>query len=278
MKIPAPKPGIHPNVPFEDYCSWDALNHSKLKRIIEGCSMRSFKAGLADDDSPAKIFGRAAHMAFLEPDRFVSSFALAPVNPGTQKAYGYDTKKYQEACAAQPDKVLLASEDVDGCKLLVQNIRDHPVARDVFERRGMAEVCIVWVCPITGLVCKGRIDYLNNYSTDLKSTTCAAPPSLSSDIVNFFYHTQAAFYEIGKEVLKIEAPHTLVFLEKKTWDVAVHEIDEPTMAIAKNLVTDALRKVAACQKAKFYPGYTQNGIESIGAPMWYLKRYADAEV
>jgi len=287
--VPAPKPGIYPNVPFEKYVEWNAFNHSRLKPLIKGCSMRSFKRGRTDQDTPAKVFGRAGHMAFLEPDRFAAAVALAPINPTTQKAYGYDTKKYMEACAAQPGKVLLSEEDIEGCKLLVKNIREHPVARDVFERKGMAEVCIVWTCPITGLLCKGRIDYLNNYSVDVKTTECAAEEALSSDIVKFFYHTQDAFYDIGRRTLGIDASHTLAFVEKETWDVAMHCIDEPTVAIAETLVKEALNKIAACQRAEAaakdvagkeqaWPGYTQHGIQPIGAPLWYLKKFADAEV
>ena len=71
------------------------------------------KEGLiADEDRPAYLVGRAAHVRILEGhDRYQEEFAfVGPINPATGKPYGALTKKVQEWADAQGKSVLTETQ------------------------------------------------------------------------------------------------------------------------------------------------------------------------
>jgi len=75
----APAPGIHFDVPFDVYRSWDALNWSLLKYV--GRSMEAYKYHHDNDDpeeTEAKADGRLFHTAALEPAKLRKVYAVRP--------------------------------------------------------------------------------------------------------------------------------------------------------------------------------------------------------
>jgi len=82
-RTPAPEPGIYPDVPFDEYAAWDAVNHSTLKTAE--VSLERYKhcrdtgGGV---DSAARLEGRVLHAYLLEPavaaTRYVATPALRP--------------------------------------------------------------------------------------------------------------------------------------------------------------------------------------------------------
>ena len=72
-RIPAPPPGMYPDVPFHQYRLWDAYNWSALKEV--NWSLKRFKAAwddLAEEepDSDAREDGHALHAGLARYFRF----------------------------------------------------------------------------------------------------------------------------------------------------------------------------------------------------------------
>lgn len=274
---PAPAPGIYNNTDFDEYASWDAVNHSRLKKVEQ--SPLHFQQSVTEE-TPALVVGKAAHYALLEPDVFARRVRLAPINPKTGNAYGYETKAYYEACCAAPSgTILLSQDDLDACTAMRRAVWSHPAAKDILSEKAASEVSLVWKDPGTGLACKARGDRVSaNWWVDFKTTENASPVAFAKSVAEYGYHTAQAFYDLGRSAWKITAQPVLIVAEKRPpYAVAVYEIGEETMGIARTLVGEWLAKVAACLKTKNWHGYDE-GITALDAPLWYLKKFADAEV
>lgn len=280
MKIDPPKPGIYPNTPFETYVSWNAMNHSTLKKIAK--SAAHFKHALdnpEDRETDSKRFGTSAHALVLEPDKFSSMVVPAPVNPKTGEPFGSGTKAWAEYAEQHKGKLVLTPDELDRLQAVAKKLHSHSSASPLLRSAGMNEVAIVWDDPTTGLRCKGRVDRLVERfgRVDLKTCESAAWSDLSSSMVNYGYHTQDAFYAMGCDALGVtgegsafvcvesEAPH----------EIAVYTTGPDTMGIARTLVGEWLREIVKCQSSGEWPGYSKD-VQVVDAPEWYFKRFASA--
>ncbi|KKK91128.1 hypothetical protein LCGC14_2716080, partial [marine sediment metagenome] len=67
-------PGVYPSVPMVEYHDWDAASNGRLNYFMRSpAHMKSYLEN-AQAETPAMVFGRAAHMAILEPDVFGSTY------------------------------------------------------------------------------------------------------------------------------------------------------------------------------------------------------------
>lgn len=276
MKIAAPKPGKYPNTPFDLYALWDARNHSQL-RLIERSPLHFQQSVL--EDSPAKIVGRAAHLCLLEPHAFAEQVMLAPVNPKTGKSYGYDTLMYAGAAAECPGSILLSEEDMEACMAMRKAVWAHPGARDILAEQAVSELSCVWKDGASGILCKMRGDRVSGrWWVDFKTTEDASPVAFARSVVDYGYDTAQAFYDLGRKAHGITATPVLIVAEKKPpYAVAVYEIGEQTMGTARTRVNEWMARLERCLREKAWPGYDE-AITTIEAPVWHLKKFADAEV
>ena len=281
--IPCPVPGVYPNIPFETYCGWDALNHSKLRRV--GKTPRHFHDGPPDKETDSKVFGVGFHEMMLEPARFAARVIGAPINNLTGEPYGRDTKAWAKYAADHPGKLILTPEEMDKIVAMRDRILEHHEASLFFDPASgaMFEVCIVWDCPITGLRCKGRVDVWvprpNRMVArlDLKTTIDASPEGFDPSMVRYGYHTQDAFYEMGCKALGHDSYGLLLPIETdRPHEMRLAPIESQTLAIGRYLVNDWLRKVKLCQETGVWPGYEASSSVAFKATEWYLKQFATA--
>lgn len=281
---PVPRVGIHPNVPFEQYVAWDALNHSTLK--VMGDSPKHFKYARDEAEpysSDALRFGTLMHTLLLEPERFAEITAPAPINEKTGKPFGMETKAWAEYAAEHPGKILVGEEELARLRIMAREIRKHEDAKVLFEEASQREVCIVWDCPVTGVRCKGRVDLLISLGdkkyirADLKSCTSARISDLESSLTGLAYHTQDAFYAMGMEALGLKSSSMIIAAESaRAHDVVVYEINDETRIAANTEVNEWLADLRRCNETDHWPGYAERLIQ-IGAPLWYFKKFANGE-
>lgn len=275
-----PEPGLYRDIPFEDYCGWKALNHSALRKVAR--SLEHFKDAIdhpADDDTVSKRFGRGCHTLILEPAKF-KNVIDGPINDKTNKSYGMDTKAWTEFEAAHPGKVVMPREDRDRLARLAARVVAHPDAGPLIKMPGEAEVCIVWDCPITGMRCKGRIDKRipGQVRVDLKSTENASDEAMAKSIIDYNYHTQDAFYDIGCAALGLPEPEMwfIAVESERPHGITVFQIGPQTKLYARIDVKTWLHKVKAAHEAGIWPGYPE-GLHKIEGPLWWLTRQKDAD-
>lgn len=277
-----PPPGVYPNVPFEEYLLWDALNVSSLRQIAK--TPRKFRNALdhpVDKQTDSKRFGTAFHMLCLEPARFRTSVVPAPINPKTEKAYGMGTKAWEEYAAQHPGKIIVDPDELAELGAMKREVDAHPEAAALLQAEGQCEVALVWNDPTTGLRAKGRADKLipRFGLVDIKTTLDASHAEFSRSIAEYGYCAQVAHYLRGLRELKraklIDAQDNFTFLTVETQDdhgVVVYALGDDSIQAGDAQIGEWLAKVAKCQAAGEWPSY-DTGVQMIDAPEWFLRRW-----
>lgn len=281
MAIPT-KPGIYPDLPFEDYCRIDACNHSKLKYLSLTPAHARYLELNPPESTKQQDLGHAIHTALLEPERFNEQYVVAP---------DVGDRRYKEAKDAWASfvkqaagKTVISAEDNRCIEGLKDSIRAHETASAVMYGRGINEVSLVWEDPETGLLCKARVDRLTElngwpFAIDLKSDgERATTDKWQMAVMRYGLHQQAAHYLRGLSIL---APLPDGYARKFAWVVCeteppylvrVFEADDAALSIGNDEVAKHLRIYSECRKAGTWPGWPQ-GLDYAGLPAWAMKKY-----
>lgn len=289
-------PGVYPGISFPDYQAIDAVNQSALKDARSPAHIFEALYGEPKPPSAEMVLGQALHATILEKLTGVSHIIDGPINEKTGNGYGAGTKAYAEFCAAHPGKIVLARDDRTKLDMMSERVLGHSRARKLIESKGLTEITMVWEEPVTlpdgtetVVRMKGRMDRVipGVCCFDLKTCSDASPESWAWAVRDWGYHIQDNVYERGRKALKIDGgPFGFLCVENKAPHcVEIYEIDSApawpdgptTKDVAKWHVDRALAMVAACQKAKFWPGYAETKeIRRVGLPYSELRRFEEA--
>lgn len=298
-----PEPGIYPDVPFEQYAAWDAMNASTL---VEGLqSMRRLRAKLdgklPDADSDAKRFGRAVHCRLLEPDRYPTAFpqvakcvaTTKPAKKGDEpkpcKNYGSVIRTDGEwLCGvhAQGDeyrpKDFITPEESERVEEIRKNAFDHREIRQIRRFFG-SEVSIVF--DLCGVRCKARLDKLieagGGFIIDVKTTSKPLTESgWSKQIADLNYHFKAAFYLEAVKALKgVEPEFWWVVVEvSPPFDVAAIRMSDFDRSAGRWDVMQVLTQYRQCLESGLWPGAFPELVQHVGLPPWKAKEYSCVEL
>jgi hypothetical protein len=278
-----PEPGIYPGVSFEEYLSWDALNHSTLRHIAWPAKFKAIRETGGDNPTPSKLFGTMAHSFVLEPERFEACVIPAPINPKTNEAYGMGTKAWADYAEANPGKIIAGAEHIQRLKTIAANLRANPGIEALLAVVGDNEACLVWDDKTSGERCKARVDRMvrtvaggRGIRFDLKTTADADLVEFSRSLVDYGYHTQDEFYRRGCEALGFDALSIIVVVESEPPHLtALFEIGEETARASRAIVSKWLNRLVRCKRDNDWPGYPQT-VQTIEAPTWWLKQFTDA--
>lgn len=288
------KPGIYENVSHEAYHAIDAVSNSRLTVLLR--SPAHLRAYIEEPraSTPAQTIGSAADVLTLEPDQFDARYAVAGIcaaikkgdglrcsNTGTKYLDGEwfcGTKGHAPEGAGEPDKIALSQDDVVRCRRIADAVRSHPKIGKILASPGRAQLTIVWRDPGTGLLCKGRIDYLSDafgIALDLKTTKDARAFSFEKSVAEYGYHRQLAFYEDGLRENGIQLGH-LVFaaVEKEApFAVAGYRLSGGAADEGRIELRLLLDRYAELQDVPMadWPGYGED-IDDISIPAWAFSR------
>lgn len=205
--------GVYFNMPEAQYHALHRLSASGIKNILVSISTFWAKSWMNaerrhnDDDTNAKVLGRAYHVAIFEPETLARRYVGKPNwdnFPGILmtdtavkaelKAMGAPQTKTGELAidrayrlrdlgCKKPIKVMIEAEfhaDLDDRTAIdhiyfdqihrdIDRIAENPEIHDLVTG-GASEVTILWTCPDTGIKMKARIDKLKaDKFVDLKS-------------------------------------------------------------------------------------------------------------
>lgn len=277
-----PPIGIHEGVEFEEYRSWDAVNQSRLTAYTRS-PLHGKWAEDHREETDAMRFGTAAHCLLLEPEHFRSRFHVARELEGPKTTNPWK-KMWDEdkATAKELGLGLIDWKEAQALYGMRDSVLNHETARLLLQGDGLTEVCIVWRCAVTGLLCKARIDrvtklFSRRVVVDLKSSEDARPQAMSRSMVNYGYGRQGAFYLEGINALDPDDWGFIQIVVEKDgpWATAVYEIEEESLAIGRDENAAAR---AIYQKAKAndsYPGYGQ-GVGTLSLPPWAKQFHGEA--
>lgn len=266
-KNTASEPGIHYDMPFEDYLLIPAISQSGLKKImISGHYYRHS----VDDDSPAMQMGRLVHTAVLEPDEMDRRYHVSDcARRGTKEWVA------QEEAAAKSGAELIKRGDFEEAINLARIVRTHPDAADLLQDI-CAEVSLIWIDPATGVRCKARLDGLDERRgiiVELKSIQDLKPGTLSRGIANNGYHIQQAFYADGATACGLMIrQYRFIFVSKADGDVAVVSLSINARDKGRELYQNAMIKYSDYRKRDYWPGVCPSGILEVDLPAWAYQK------
>ncbi len=249
---------------FSEYVEIDAINWSTLKHMRK--SPLHYHHALLHRRADTGFFakGRAIHAMVFEPDTVVRDFA---VFDGPRRA-GRAWDAFEEENAG---KTILKRDEFDACFEAALAVRSNPLAAQ-YLREGVFESTIQWTDRETGLACKGRLDWLSSAPPvilDLKSLADAEMRALQQATARHDYHCQLAFYRRGCRALGLPVERVvMVWIERDApHDVTVTTLDEDSLYLGDEEVTELLRRVAQCRETGQWPGrYQQEQLLSL--PTW----------
>jgi hypothetical protein len=264
-----PRPGIYPDVDFADYLRWQAISNSSLQPATK--SMAHYLLQQSIEETPPMKLGTLCHAGQFEPLEVARRYVVMPAyEDKVRKPTGerYDKPKssaaYKELVAsfdeANRDKIVVTQSEYDDMLGVVKSLAKSPRARE-YLTGGMSEVALVWIDPVTGMLCKGRVDHLQldrRRASDLKTTADAA--QAESLIAKRGYHRQMGFYCDGLKVLTGEEFNAAMVFGEFTgpvYGVRGAPFSATTLDAGRAEYRRLLDQIAKCREADVWPAYNE---------------------
>lgn len=277
-RIPPPDLGIHEDIEFGRYLSWDAMSQSAAKPLAR--SPQHYLAYLRrQENTKALRTGHITDTLVFEPKLFSKNYK---VKPRTYTNDNGEVKPWHggaQACkdwmeeAERSGKIIISGPEYDEAVRLSTAVREHDAAKDILAE-GKSQLSMVWADEETGIICKGRIDWLCGAGiVDLKTTKDAGPEphQFGREIVTYGYHVQGAFYHDGYEQLTGEDRDFIIIAAEKgsPHAVAVYRVGSLSLQAGRSIYRRALYNYRQCKQWDEWPGYSQY-IEPLDIPRWAL--------
>lgn len=237
-----------------EYHRTSALGSSDLKSILRSVAHYEYKKA-HPVDKVAYNFGKAFHMAILEPKRFKTDVVMMPKFSGTGAVMRRDTWAIENH-----GKLIIKEEELEALEEMKKSVAHHKSASKLLIG-GEAETSFFWDDPETGLPCKCRPDYLTGVCLDLKSTQDASFESFQKTLLFYNYHLSAAHYLNGLSAVtgKLHETFLIIAVEKEPPHLTqVFEIDFGTLEKGRELCARALLKYKNAQVHGFTHGYSDD--------------------
>lgn len=221
-------------ISHEAYHAGPGLSSTRVKKALT-----SFASYMHQDDfdSNALSFGRAFHMALLEPGLFKANYVVWSGSVRRGKEWDY-------FCARQVGKEILTLEEYENIRQMVETVRAHPEQADCGDFQ--PEIMAIATCPDTGLLLKCKADLIGGTIIDYKTTSSGVHPSdFTHDVVKWRYHVSAAFYQDIIAILTGERlPFILVPVTKKApFECEFYELAPELIEEGRKLYKAALKRI-----------------------------------
>lgn len=176
------------------YSDYEFVTNSQLgliKKDVRTYKMMRDHPELRVETLPM-IFGRAYHVAMLEPNEFNDKVKVFDSATRTTKGY----KEFKEKNSDAPTIIL--QKEYDRIMRMQDVLFSHSEVRDLLQSQGEREIANAWQDDDTGVFCKGKADYRNgNVLVDLKTTGDGSFYGFSNSCKKYGYDRQSAFYMDG---------------------------------------------------------------------------------
>ncbi len=201
-----PAPGLYVNVPLRDYFAWPYMSKSGLSDFAKSPA-RWYGLQTGDikwPQSDSFDLGSATDLLWVERRELTPANGFQPIpaiNPLTGKPLPKSGKargEYLEHVRAQGLTPL--SKAVEAKARAMAAALDNNDRAQRLHAGATAQLSLVWRCPFTSLMLKGRpdlVDLVTLVLSDLKSTREIRPWAFDSDASSYNYHWQLYLYTQG---------------------------------------------------------------------------------
>ena len=176
------------------YSDYEFVTNSQLgliKKDVRTYKMMRDNPHLRTETLPM-IFGRAYHVAMLEPNEFMQKVKV--FNSSTRT-----TKGYKEFKSSNPNTpTIILQKEYDKIMRMQDVLFSHNEVKDLLQSNGEREIANAWQDDDTDVFCKGKADYRNGKTLiDLKTTGDGSHWGFSNSCKKYGYDRQASFYMDG---------------------------------------------------------------------------------
>lgn len=294
------KDGIYFDMPEDEYHASDAISCSGLKEILRKSPRHyayKYREG-GQKETKALNFGKAAHMALLEPERFDVTYVVEPqasraTIDGCKTLLGFwekfntdggfygfpdkpkinDFKAYIDYIKSRFDGEVVSYKDMEIINGIADAIKAKPVTHKILSMEGKREVTLFW--DEQGIQCRARLDLLatKGLIADFKTTTNASPEGFQRQAYNYDYHMQAYWYQRGWQRLTGETlPFLFIPAEKEPPHcVAAYQADKDMLDLGAIDCVKALGIYEQCLEQGTFHDYPDT-ITPLGLPKWAENR------
>ncbi len=224
------------------------------------------------EPTPAQILGTLVHQSILEPDRALPKLAVKPEGMRFSTKEGKVWRDEQISSG----KLIIGSDTFETLSGCVRSIAAHPRCREIFAD-GQSEVSVFRNFTLGGTVLrKARLDWVpaGNALVDIKTTPDASPEAFAKEILNYRYHSQAAYYlDIWNDSQPAPDKECFIFVAVEKvppYLVAVYHLDLKAIGKGRELNVKDLCTYTDCIATDQWPGYTDQ-ITAIDLPAFAYK-------
>lgn len=267
---------MQPGIYLRGTCDYNSINAVNISSLLWMAKSPKHYKSRPRIYSSAMSLGTAAHAATLEPERFAIDFAVwdrlsENGNPCPRKGQHWEAFKQMHS----RQEIITADEHASALAIAA-GVRSEPLCLEALSN-GDPEVTLVWVHTRTGLLCKGRVDWLphdRNGIVDLKTAADITPGVFFSKSAKLHYHTKMAWYTDALrtvEGLAEDAPlDTLIVAVEsgKPHDSAVYWMPEEVLEIGRDEYETLMTKLKLALDFDDWPGIANRARVRFELPRW----------
>lgn len=256
--------GIRYDEPMEAYHASPGLSNGGLKNFAITPAHFISRKG-SDEETSAQRLGTLAHMAVLEPVRFLErARAVAGHRGGAAVKREIELLEGQGYYVCKPD-------ELEDAKKMRDAVYNHPEASRLLSG-GRPEVSIRWRDPEFGYLQRCRPDYLRDDGivSDVKTFANLTDRNIRSQIERMMYHWQSRHYlngvnsQLGLVDNKMFAH---IFIDTEIYSVRVVILGDASLDKAEEEMREHREMYANCLRANVWPAYPA-GISNLELPDW----------
>lgn len=255
-----------------EYNEIDAIRRSDLLKLRKSALHYLWAKNNPEDanePTPAKTFGAAAHKYVLETRDFFNEYAVAPNVDKRTKA---GKEEWEQFRIENQGKTVISQDDLDTIRMMTEAICEHKCSDGHYANEyltGIIETPIFWTDLETGVKCKIRPDCVAMIDgrpiiVDYKTTTSCDEYAFKSECRKFGYKIQAGMYTEGWALTNFSDVGFAFVAQEKTapYAVRVFNVTPDFIEQGNRQFHELLRYYKQCSDECFWPGYSDGLLDS----------------
>ena len=244
----------------KEYRQHSGISRSDLMKFKKSpLHYKYAKENPEEEQSPALIFGSAAHKYILEREDFESEFVVAP---NVDKRTKEGKTIWAEFVENSGDRMVISVDDFEKIREMAAAVDAHPIASDLI--KGQHEVSLFWTDAETGEECKVRPDCIHKDENgvvivDYKTTASCENGAFEKSCRKYGYKLQSGMYREGYfQNFFEDAGFVFIAQEKEApYAVRVYACTDEYMSEGYDEYRALLGLYHECKKLDKYPGYEE---------------------
>lgn len=244
----------------QDYKMIEGIRRSMLWQIRNTPMHFRYWFEHPEEETPALIFGRAAHKYILEPETFFDEFAVMPGIDRRTKAGKASYEHFKELAG---DRTVISEEDLQILMEMRQAMLQNPEAKEILMApETKTEQVYTWTDPTTGEKCKVKADIVTEINglpliVDYKTTGSCAGFDFERSCRKYGYDFQSGMYTEGIDIVTMVRHEFAFIAQEKTppYAARVYYCDPSFVEHGKRIFHDLLDRFHTCVTTNEWNGY-----------------------